>query len=143
MENRIRGWLPKEPLLTSFQAKSRALILFMMIFLAILVVPLFFLTLEVRALLGEGFVILVIAVSVIFGYVTRKKGWYKPLPKVRRIHIIVCSGLFTCLRGWNELKGYCRSASVLLLGSFCHVNCCWSIYRRPNLEKASDEQLKR
>jgi hypothetical protein len=51
MENRIRGWLPKEPLLTSFQAKSRALILFMMIFLAILVVPLFFLTLEARTLL--------------------------------------------------------------------------------------------
>ena len=76
----------------------------MMIFLAILVVPLFFLTLEARAILGEGFVILVIAVSVILGYITRKKGWYKPLPRVRRIHIIVCSGLFTAFAVGTSLR---------------------------------------
>ncbi len=104
IEQRIRGWIPKDPILISFQAKSRALVLFMIAVLGLLVVPLFFLTLEARTFLGEGFVILVIVVSVILGYITRKKGWYKPLPKVRRIHIIVCSGLFTAFAIGTSLR---------------------------------------
>lgn len=92
----IRGWLPKEPKFMKFHAKTYTLkIIFMIIVLSLLAVPLFFLAIEARVLLGFGFVVLLTVANLTFGFIARKEGWYKPSPRVRRIRIVVSSGLFT------------------------------------------------
>jgi uncharacterized membrane protein YfcA len=59
-------------------------------------VSIFLLYWYARLLLGHVFDILIIVAIVIFGYVARKRRYVKQVsPKVRRVEVIACSGLFT------------------------------------------------
>ena len=101
----IRGWLPKEPNIVSLYAKPQpskiAVIALILLFAAI---PLFFLTLEASGPVRFGFLVFLIAASLIVGFVLRKEGQLKPSPRERQISIVVCSGLFTAFAVGTGLR---------------------------------------
>ena len=64
-------------------------------FLVLIGVPIFLFYWYARLLLGHVFDILIIVAILIFGYIARKEGYVKQVPpKVRRVEVVVCSGLF-------------------------------------------------
>ena len=102
LEKRIRGWLPKEPLLASFQAKSRILVVFMIVLLAVLIIPIYYLALEANAFFGASWIIVYIAAVLVMRYIISKMGYPEPSPSAhrtqimaQRVRIVICSGLFT------------------------------------------------
>ena len=81
----------------SHWARSKAFrIIVIAAFFFFMAVPIFLLYWCARLLLGHVFDILVIIAILIFGYIARKEGYVKQVPpKVRRVEVIVCGGLFT------------------------------------------------
>ena len=64
-------------------------------FLVLIGVPIFLFYWYARLLLGHVFDALLIVAILIFGYIARKEGYVKQVPpKVRRVEVVVCSGLF-------------------------------------------------
>jgi len=58
-------------------------------------VSIFLLYWYARTLLGHSVDILIIIAILVFGYIARKEGYVKQVPpKVRRVEVIVCGGLF-------------------------------------------------
>jgi hypothetical protein len=80
----------------SYWARSKAFrIIIITAFFLFLAVPIFLLTWYAHLLLGHVFDILIIVAILIFGYIARKEGYVKQVPpKVRRVEVVVCSGLF-------------------------------------------------
>jgi hypothetical protein len=59
-------------------------------------VPIFLLYWSARTVLGHSVDLLIIIAILIFGYIARKEGYVRQVPpKVRRVQVIVCGGLFT------------------------------------------------
>ena len=81
----------------SYWARSKAFrIIITVAFLVLMGVPIFLFYWYARTLLGHGVDILIIIAILVFGYIARKEGYVKQVPpKVRRVEVIVCGGLFT------------------------------------------------
>jgi hypothetical protein len=99
LQQLIRGWLPKEPNVTrayfKMQSAKGAVLALGIFFVAVL---LFVLTLGAGWVARFGFLIFFVAAILVVGLIfrkDRKNGELAPLPKVRRVRIMVCSGLFT------------------------------------------------
>ena len=97
LKNQVRGWFPKEPLLV-----SRTIIVFMAVFLAALIIPIFYLVLQATAFFGAFWIIIYVAAVLAVRYIIHKTGFPMPSPRaqriqvtVRRIRIIIASGLVT------------------------------------------------
>ena len=102
LEKRIRGWIPKEPIRISVQT-SRTLTVFMIVIMAVLIVPIFYLVLQATNYLGIFWPIIYLAMVLVLRYVINKTGFKTTLPaqsqgimlRVHRIRIAVASGLLT------------------------------------------------
>jgi hypothetical protein len=81
----------------SYLARSKAFrIVITVAFLVLIGVPIFLLYWYARLFAGHVFDIIIIIAILIFGYIARKEGYVKQVPpKVRRVEVIVCGGLFT------------------------------------------------
>jgi hypothetical protein len=63
--------------------------------LLFMTVSIFLLYWYAHTLLGHSVDILIIIAILVFGYIARKEGYVKQVPpKVRRVEVIVCGGLF-------------------------------------------------
>jgi hypothetical protein len=80
----------------SYWVRSKAFrIIITVAFLVFIGVPIFLFYWYARLLLGHVFDILIIVAILIFAYVARKEGNVKQVPpEVRRVEVIMCSGLF-------------------------------------------------
>jgi len=80
----------------SYWVRSKAFrIIITVAFLVLIGVPIFLFYWYARLLLGHVFDILIIVAILVFGYVARKEGYVKQVPpKVRRVEVVVCGGLF-------------------------------------------------
>ena len=91
-----QGWIPKDPVLV-----NRTIIVFIAV-LAALIIPIYYLALESRALFGASWIIVYVAAVIVLRYIIHKTGFPMLSPRaqrievtVRRIRIIIASGLFT------------------------------------------------
>jgi len=96
LENRIRGWIPKDPVLV-----NRTIIVFIAV-LAALIIPIYYLVLQATAFFGALWIIIYVAAVLAVRYIIHKTGFPMPSPRaqriqatVRRIRIIIASGLVT------------------------------------------------
>jgi hypothetical protein len=101
IKQRIRGWIPKESIKISVQT-SRTLSIFMIVIMAVLIVPIFYLGLQATNYLGILWPIIYLAMVLVVRYIIHKTGFPMPSPRaqrievtVRRIRIIIASGLVT------------------------------------------------
>ncbi len=102
LKNRIRGWIPKEPIRLSAQT-SRTLSVFLIVIIAVLIVPIFYLVIQATNYLGILWPIIYLVIILVSLYVINKTGFKTTLPpesqtimvKVHRIRIAVASGLLT------------------------------------------------
>ncbi len=99
---KIRGWFPKEPIRISVQT-SRTLSVFMIVVMAVLIVPIFYLVIEATNYLGILWPIIYLVVVLVSRYIINKTGFKTTLPaqsqrimlRVHRIRIAIASGLLT------------------------------------------------
>ena len=104
LSNRIRGWFPTEQLRVSVQ-QSRTLMIALIAFMALLIVPIFYLVIQATDYLGIFWSIIYLAIVLIVRYIIDKTGFKTALPipsqktemilKIHRIRLAVASGLFT------------------------------------------------
>ena len=105
LANRIRGWIPKEPIRISVQT-SRTLSVFLIALMAVLIIPIFYLVIQATNYLGILWPIIYLAMVLILRYVIHKTGFKTALPapsqrtermlfKIQRIRIAIASGLLT------------------------------------------------
>ena len=92
----FRGWIPKDPVLV-----NRTIIVFIVV-LAALIIPIYYLVLESRALFGASWLIVYVVALIVLRYIVHKTGYPKPLQGINRaqilahrIRIMIASGLFT------------------------------------------------
>jgi hypothetical protein len=98
--NKIRGWIPKEPI--SAQT-IRTLNVFLIAFMAVLIIPIFYLAIQATNYLGVFWPIIYLVVVLVSRYIINKTGFKTALPaqsqtillRVHRIRISVASGLLT------------------------------------------------
>ena len=102
LEKHINGWVPKEPIRISAQT-SRTLTVFMIAFVAVLIIPIFYLAIQATNYLGIFWSIIYLALVLVSRYFINKTGFKTTLPaqsqgimlRVHRIRIAVASGLLT------------------------------------------------
>ncbi len=102
LQNRIRGWFPKEPIRISAQA-SRTISVFLIALMAVLIVPIFYLVIQATNYLGILWPIIYLAMVLVSRYIISKTGFKTTLPaqsqsimfRVHRIRIAIASGLLT------------------------------------------------
>lgn len=100
--SKIRGWIPKEALVASYQANKQAIQLLMILIIAALIIPIFYLVVQAEAFFGVFWIIIYVTVVLAVRYIIHKTGFPMPSPReqriqatVRRIRIIIASGLVT------------------------------------------------
>lgn len=81
----------------SYWMRSRAFrIIIIAAFFLFMAVSIFLLYWYARTLLGHSVDLLIIIAILIFGYIARKERYVKQVPpRVRRVEVMVCGGLFT------------------------------------------------
>ena len=67
-KHRIRGWIPKDPVLV-----NRTIIVFIVV-LAALIIPIYYLVLESRALFGASWLIVYVVALIVLRYIVHKTG---------------------------------------------------------------------
>ena len=101
-KDQIRGWIPKEPFRISAQT-SRTVNVFMILIMAVLIVPIFYLVIQATNYLGIFWPLIYLAMALVSRYIINKTGFKTTLPaqsqrimfRVHRIRIAVASGLLT------------------------------------------------
>lgn len=116
----------KEAIASYWRRSKSFRLLTTIVFLVLLVVPLFLLTWHTRVLFGYGISVLIIIVRMVFGYVARKNGCVEQFKKLspryyyytRRVEFIVGGGLFTAFSIMlilSEIFGPLSSSHFFLL----------------------------
>ncbi|MCW4005305.1 MAG: hypothetical protein NWF04_01705 [Candidatus Bathyarchaeota archaeon] len=101
LKNRILGWIPKDSIRLSAQT-SRTVSVFLIVLMAALIVPIFYLVIHATNYLGIFWPITYLVIVLVLRYILHKTGIDKTLSassqsgvfgKVRRVQIVVGSGL--------------------------------------------------